>query len=274
MRAPSQDNIYRGAGEVLVSLFDDDGVPGGFEHLGNVDTFELTTADEKVQKYSSMTIARPLRDERTRRRTVSLRMTGDEFCAYNLALMTMGTVVDYTQVATPIVKEVLVPAASAGVSVGVQKGHYYKTSKFNIGSLSAFLNVTTSLVVGVDWELHSAAVGTIRILEDAPAVVAGGSLELSYTPVAVTAGAPYKRVRGGTKQKRAASVLFLPDTSEGPPEAIQVWSASFAPDGPLAFIPDEYGAFTLVATVEEDTAGKYGGSVAEPLYTITELRAA
>lgn len=273
MRSPSTENLYRGAGEVLFSRFDDLGVPEGFEHMGNVDTFELTTADDKIQKRSSMTIARPIRAERTRQRTVTLRLVGDEFNARNMALMAMGEVVDYTQTATPIVKEQLVAASSAGVSAGVQKGKIYKTSKFNIGTASAFLNVSTGLTVDLDWEVHSAAMGTIRILPDAPNVVPGGSLELSYTPLAVTSTSPYKRVRGGTKSFIRGAILFVPDTSEGPPEAIQVWSVNMTPDGALALIPDEWGGWTLVATVEEDTAGRYGGSINEPLYAITELRA-
>jgi hypothetical protein len=274
MRAPSQEDLYRGAGEVLLSRFDDLGVPTGFEHLGNIDTFELTTADDKITKRSSMTIARPIRSERTRQRTVTIRLVGDEFNAYNMALMAMGEVVDYTQLATPIVKEQLVAAAAAGVSVGAQKGKIYKASKFDANTITLFSNVSTSLTLGLDWEVHSAKMGTVRIFANSPNVVVGGSLEMSYTPTAVTAAAPYKRVRGGTKSQVRGSLLFVPDTSEGPAEAIQVWSTSLTPDGALAMIPDEWGGFTLVATVQEDVKGQYGGSVLEPLYALTDLRAA
>jgi hypothetical protein len=187
--APSQENLYLGAGELLFSRFDEDGVPEGFLHMGNVETFELTTTDDRIQKFSSMKKSRPLYAERTRRRTVALRVVADEWTVENMALGLMGDVVDYTQAATAVVDEVLVAAASPGVSNGIKKGGYYKTAKWMLNTVTAESN-SVALTLGTQYEVYNARLGVIHILEDATGITEGSDLTVSYTPTVITSGAP------------------------------------------------------------------------------------
>lgn len=268
--APSQENLYLGAGELFFSRFDDDLVPTGFLHMGNVETFELTTADDRIQKFSSMKKSRPLYAERTRRRTVTLRVVADEWTVENVALGLMGEVVTYTQAATAVVDEVLVEAADPGVSNGVKLGGFYKTASYLLGTISMESD-GGALTLGDDYEVYNARLGVIHILEDAPNVTPGDDLTISYTPTAIT---DWKRIRGGNKSKILGSVLFMPDDSEGVCHEVQVWNVSVTPDGAVGLISEDWAQFALTMTVQDDSDGLYGGSDDEPLYAVTEVPAA
>lgn len=270
--APSQKNLLLGAGELFFNRFDDDGLPTGLIHLGNVDVFEITTADDKIQKRSSMSAERPIYAERTRSRVVTCRIQIDEHTAENVSLHMMGDVVDYTQVATPVVDEVLVAAASAGVSLGAKVGGFYKTAQAMIDTVTLKKAPATALTPDVDYVVWNNRIGVIYIPEGST-VVAGDGLLVSYTPEAIAAGEA-RRIRGGTKNKIEGSLLFLPDPSEGPAEMVEVWNTSVAPDGALSLISEDFSNFVLNLTVQDDRTGVHGGSVDEPLYRVTELPAA
>jgi hypothetical protein len=269
LASPTKKLLSLGAGELLWNRFDEDGLPTGFIHMGNVDTFEITTADDRIIKRSSMQASRPVYAERNRQRTVTLRIVCDETAAEIAALHLMGSVVDYTQAATPIVDEVLVAAAAAGVSNGARLGGYYKTAKYSIDTVTMDAGVTP-LVAGDDFVVHSQRTGLIHILEDAPNVTPGDALTISYTPAAVTAG-QRKRIRGGMVNTIEGAILFVPDNSEGPNRAVQVWNASVSPDGAMGLISDEYSNFALTFTVQDDSAGLYGGTPDEALYAFTDV---
>lgn len=270
--APSNQNLRLGAGEILFNRFDDDGVPTGFLHMGNVETFELTTTDDRIQKFSSMKKSRPLYAERNRRRTATLRIVVDEWTAENLALGMLGDIVSYTQPATAVVDEVLVAAASPGVSNGVKLGGFYKTALFNINTVTVEADAV-ALTAGVDYEVYNPALGLIHIFDDAPGVTAGDLLTASYTPTAITAPG-WKRIRGGNKNTINGSLLFLPDLAEGDDYAIQVWNVSVTPDGALGLISEDWGQFALSCAALEDTDGDYGGTEDEPIYAVTLMEAA
>lgn len=257
--APNAENLLLGKGRVLFDRFDANGVSsGGYRDLGNVETFEITTEDDVVEKYSSMSRSAGLLKRVTRRRTVTLRASGNEFNADNLALALMGTTGESTQLATPVVDEVL--------TLTVALGGYYKLAK-----LGPYTGVTlkkapaTALVLGTDWEWINTTLGIIRILPTSVTVVAGDDILASYTPTAYTAGTAPKTVAGGTESRIEGKILFIGDPSAGPKVMVEVWKVSSSPDGAIGLISEDFAAFGLQMAVQDDTTLH----PTEPLFRVT-----
>lgn len=256
---PSSDNLLLGKGEVFFNRIVA-GVSQGYRHMGNVETFELTTTDDVLEKYSSMVRTTPLYKRITRRRDVVLRAVLDEFDPQNLSLALMGDVVtSAAQPATPVVAEVLTTDALLG--------GFYKTALLGPITAVSLDNVTTpgALVAGVDYRIHDANVGIIQLLPTATALVAGDEISIDYTPTAYAAG--LTQVRGGTQSLIEGSVLFKPDPATGPQIMVEIWKASVTPDGALGLISEEFAQMALSMAVQADTIGH----PTEPLYRATYL---
>lgn len=271
--APSSELLRLGAGELFFQRHDADGdVIGGFMHLGNVETLELTTTDDVLIKKSSMSRGRPVYRKVTRSRDVVLRAVGDEFNANNLALMLMGSIVYATAAATPVVAQVLfanVPAATLGAALG---GQFFHVGALNIGTVS--LAVGATALDTDDWSMHSAQMGVIYIKPTAPTTTNGADdLTVTYTPAAIT-GTNSPVVRGGTENEIHGSVLFIEDNSAGENHILRCWKVSITPDGALGLISEEFATFALNMTLEDDSTGVYGGTAADPLYHIQYAPAA
>ena len=249
--APSSENLLLGKGQVLFDRFDANGVSTGFRHIGNVETFELTTADDKVQKFSSMTAGAPLYKEVNRRRTSTLNLTGDEFHPENMALVTMGDQSTLIQLATPVVAEPVMPATI--------KGAYFMTQK--MGPISA-VTVTFGVTPGVlntDYAILNAAVGLLRIL---PGTALTGAVTIDYTPTAYTATDGPQVVAGGTAGVIQGAVKFIGDPSTGPVVVVDVWRANVSPNGAVGLISDDFATMGLTMAVLDDSLAH----PAHPLY--------
>lgn len=265
LKSPSAELLRLGAGELLFDRWDSvTDLNTGFRHLGNVETLEITTTDDKLVKKSSMSRARPVYKSVTRSRDVILRAVGDEWSADNLALMLMGSVAYALQAATPVVDQILlldVPATTLGAAIG---GRFFHVGMLNIGTVTMKLGSTS--LTGADFTVYNAKMGLIKILETSVAVTNGtDDLKVSYTPVAITGtGSPV--VRGGTESEIQGSVLFIEDNSAGENHILRVWSVSISPDGALGLISEEFATFALNMAIQDDSQGLHGGSVADPLY--------
>lgn len=240
--APSSENLLLGKGQVFFDRFDNAGNPTGFKHLGNVETFELTTADDKVQKYSSMTAGAPLYKEVNRRRTTTLNLTGSEFHPENMALVTMGTQSTLVQAATAVVAEPVAPTTVPGT--------YFLTKK--LGPISA-VTVTfgaTPGVLGVDYAIVNANVGMIRIL---PGTILVGAVVVGYTPSAYTSTNGPAVIGGGSAGVIQGAVKFIGDPSTGPDMIVEVWRANVAPNGAVGLISDDFASLSLTLSVLDDS---------------------
>lgn len=256
--APSSDNLLLGKGQVFFDRFDSNGVSTGLKHLGNVETFELTTADDNVDKYSSMSAGAPLLKRVNRRRTVTLKITGDEFHPENMALVTMGEQTEATQVATAVVGE--------AVQAAVIPGSYFMTKK--LGPISA---VTVNFgagagVLGTDYEITDANVGLIHIL---PGTALTGAVTIDYTPTAYTAGSGLAQIAGGSAGEITGMIKFVGDPSTGPKVVVDVWKVNITPDGAVGLISEDYATMGLQAAVLDDSANHPN----EPLYQMTYYNA-
>ena len=256
--APDADNLIVGKGMVWINRFDAAGNGTGLQHLGNVDAMEITTEDDVIQKFSSMTKDAPLYKKITRRRNVTVRLTLSEFHPFNLALITQGELDEtYNQPATAVVAEPLTTNAVLG--------GYYKLAKLGPYTAGPTLSIGT---LGADFEVVDPIAGIIHILPDAATIVDGDTLTASYTPTAYTAGA-IPRVKGGTINTVEGSLLFVGDPSAGPKMMVEVWRAGFTPDGALGLISEEFADLGLVGGVLADPVGHPGNQ----LYQVTYLPA-
>jgi hypothetical protein len=254
--APNPNNLLLGKGQVLFDRYDVNGVSTGFRHLGNVERFEITTADDKVQKYSSMTASAPLYGESLRRRTATIGVTGDEFNADNVAIAQGGDVVTLVQTATAVVAEALAASTVPGSFVKLAKLGPYTGVAVKFG-------VTTG-VLGVDYQFMNAKAGVIQIL---PGTALTGAVTADYTPTAYTSTAGPKVVRGASVGNIVGRLMFIGDPSSGPAQLVEVWRCTVSPDGALGYISDDYATMGMTFTILDDAANH----PTNPLYQTTYL---
>lgn len=258
LAAPSSDNLLLGKGQVLFDRLDPiTGLSlGGMLHLGNVDTFSITTDDDKVQKFSSMTAANPLYKETNRRRNVTLKMTGTEFNAENVALIQMGSVSTLVQAATAVVAEALAPTTIKGTFLKLAKLGPYTGLAVKFGAATG--------VLGTDYNVINAKAGVIQIL---PGTAQTGAVTADYTPTAYTATTGPKVVSGAASPTIMGKLTFLGDPTVGPAVMVEVWKAMLTPDSALDLISDDYATLGLSLSMLDDTANH----PASPRYQTTYL---
>lgn len=253
--APSSENLLLGKGQVFFDRFDINGVSMGFKHLGNVETFELSTTDDKVQKFSSMSAGAPLYKEVNRRRAAVLTLTGSEFHPENMALVTMGDQSELVQAATAVVAEPVSPTTV--------KGAYYMTKK--LGPITA-VTVTfgaTPGVAGVDYAIMNANVGLFRIL---PGTALTGAVTIGYTPTAYVVGSGPAVISGGSAGVIQGAVRFVGDPSTGPEMIVDVWRANVSPNGPVGLIGDDFATLSLTMAILDDAVNHPTASLYRIIY--------
>ncbi|MBA3684606.1 MAG: hypothetical protein H0W72_05125 [Planctomycetes bacterium] len=264
MPTPSSDYLKLGSGECFIRLIEAGVLADEWRHLGNVETLEVTTTDDKLVKKESMTRARAVYKSVTRSRDIIIRLVGDEFSPENLALMMMGSVAYATQTAVAVVDQVLmadVPASTLGAALG---GQFFYVGALGINTVTLKLGATS--LGASDFEVYDPAMGLIRVLEGSAEVTDGAKdLLVSYTPTAIT-GKNSPVVRGGTETEIEAQFMFMSDNTAGENAILRAWRVSISPDGALGWISDEFAQFALNLAVQSDADGNYGGSAADPLY--------
>lgn len=254
--APSSENLLLGKGQMFFERFDANGAGMGMRHMGNVETLEITTADDNVDKNSSMTAGGPLYKRVNRRRTVTLRAVADEFTAENLAMMMMGETATLAQAATAVVGEAVAPVTNAGT--------YFKTKLLGpVTGVAVHFGATLG-VLGTDFAVVNPDVGLIRILPD---TILTGAVTVDYTPTAYTSPDGPQVIKGGTAGTVEGSVLFVGDPASGPAMQLEVWHVSVSPDGAVGLISDDYAQMTLSMAIMEEALTHPDN----PLYQLTYL---
>lgn len=252
---PSSDNLLLGKGIVLFNRWDPNGVPTSFKHLGNVDKFDLQTADTKVQKFSAMQAAAPLYKEVITKRIVTLTLTGSEFHPDNFALATQGNVSTLVQPATAIVAEAVAPTTVPG--------SYFVTKVLGPISAVAVKFGAGAGVLGVDYEILNAKVGLIHIL---PTTILTGAVTVDYTPTAYTGTTGPSVVSGGAVGKIEGSLKFIGDPTSGPAMLVDVWHVVVAPNGAVGLISDNFADLSLSMTIFDDSVNHPASPLYQSLY--------
>lgn len=265
--APNSNDLFLGKGSLFFDRYTSTPAKNGLFHLGNVETFEITTEDDQIEKKSSMSSASPILKKVTRGRTVKLKVVGNDFAQDAVALALMGDSNEQTQAATPVSGEII------GLAATVLKGRYYRiTGRYGPLSSIVIKQGATTLVLGTDYVITDSVNGIIQTLQSSPTIVNGvGNLTADYTPTAYSSGTGIQTIRGGNKSLIEGGFFFSPDPASGPKMAVQVFRCSIAPDSALGFISDDFASWSLTATVLDDSAGLFGGSTNEPLYRVSYL---
>lgn len=255
--APSPDNLLIGKGKFFFDRFVD-GASTGLRHLGNVEAGSIATADDTVEKRSSMEASAPVYKKVNRRRTVTLKVQGDEFNAENLALVQMGDVSQLIREAEEVADEAVAPAWVPGMYFTLANG----------GPYDVLPDITVNAVAAVldtDYELIDEMAGLYRVLDDS--ALATGAVVATYTPRAYTEDNGPKVVSGGTSNVIEGRVLFIGDPSAGPVMKLDVWKVTVEPDGETNLISDDFASWQLSMTVLDDAANH----PASPFYQTTYL---
>lgn len=264
LKTPNAELLRLGAGQLFYARWDENGVALSFDHIGNLDSLEITETPDILLKKSTMTAGRPTYKKITRSIETVLRAVGNEFSMENLALMFMGTIDYTTQTATPITAQILVANVPTGTLGSILGGSFLFVGKFNIDTVS--MDLGAAALDADDFEVWSAQMGVIRIKETSATVTNGtDDLTIDYTPQAIT-GTDAPVVHGGTVSEIQGSLVYFEDNSAGENHILRVWSASATPDGAMGLIQDDFGTFTLSFTLQDDSAGLHGGSDASPLF--------
>jgi hypothetical protein len=64
----------------------------------------------------------------------------------------------------------------------------------------------------------------------------------------------FDQVAGGTQPTLTGRIRFVPDPSDGQKIGVEVWRCNLAPNGAVGLIADDYGNWTVDASILDDTA--------------------
>lgn len=259
--SPSPENVLLGKGKLLFDRFDANGNKQGYFHLGNADTFELSTEDDVVENQNSMIAAGGVYKSVTRSRTVNINIQGFEFSTQSLAIALMGDVTTTSQTTGTATAEALTTNAT--------KGRFYRTAKRGISTITSLVQVagttTTTLTSGTDYSLYDGDAGIIQTLSGG-AVTASATLQATY----IYSTLSLESIAGAKASKIEGTLIYLPDPATGPSWEITAWKVSFNPNGATGFITDDFGTWSVTGKVLDDSAGTYGGSTTSPYYTAVQ----
>jgi len=234
-----------GKGSVLFDRFDASGNPQGFIHLGNCSKFELDTKDEAAQLFQSINKVPSLIATALKKRTPTLAITGTDFSAAHMALAFMSAGKTTLAIAAGAVTGEALASATA-----TKKGKFFPLASRSVDPETVVLHQGgTSLVEGTDFLLADAIEGLVYFpstgaVNDATAVTA------DYSTLAKS----FDQVAGGTQPILQGRIRFIPDPSDGQKIGVEVWRCNLAPNGQIGLIADDYGNWTLDASILDDSA--------------------
>jgi hypothetical protein len=266
--APNAQNLYLGAGSVYFDRFDANGNSTGLRHLGNVDTFEITTSVEVKEKKNAMDGLRATYAEVPIGSSAELNMAITEFTKENIALAVIGADTVLTQAAVATVTDRAVGPATAG---DVQLDKWYEIGAYDV-TVSAVKQGATTLNASA-YTLDLAA-GLIRLNSSYTGTnkaVAGTLITWSGSVPEIAAADDRWTVQALSTSSIRGHVKYVsaPNQTMGPRVAVDVWLCGLNPDGALGLITEDFGTFNLKGKVYADTSKAVG----EQYFRIVKLKA-
>ena len=234
-----------GKGSVLFDRFDADGKLTGFVHLGNCSKFELDMKDDKAELYQSLNAVPSLIATTLKKRTPTLAITGTDFSAEHMALAMMSAGKTTLAIAADDVTDESLASATA-----TKKGKYFALASRSVDPETVVLkqdvttlNETTDYIVAdpVEGLIYFPSTSTV---DDSKEITADYSTLVKN----------FDQVAGGTQPVLQGRIRFVPDPSDGQKIGVEVWRVNLAPNGALGLIADDYGNWTLDASVLDDSA--------------------
>lgn len=255
--APNAENLILGRGKAYFERNDAAGVPLGIFDLGNVETFEITSTPDTRDKFSSMDQDSGLLKQVTVRLDVDVKLTGNDFNADNMALAFFGTSALFNQTGGPVVDEIISPAG------GTVQGRIYQTAEREITVVTIDDDAVLVVDDGTNYKILNATIGLIQVLVGG-SIIDGSELTASYTSAAIV---DRPQVAGANVSQIEGRLLFVGNPAAGQAVEVQVWKVSVTPDGPLALIADDFGAWALNMKALDDG----DNHPAEPFYRYLEI---
>lgn len=271
MSSPSSANVLIGRGIVLFAPRKNN-VLQGYRDLGNCDVFSLLPASEFAELANYRTASTAPYKRVSKKTSLGIKLAGYEFDPSIISMLLLAEESVYTQAGGAVTGEVLALATVVGL-----KGTSFQVQSRSISAVTvrqgatvlALFNPVTQ--VG-DYEITNAAGGVIRIVPTSATVVDGTALTIDYTAAAIAAGAAALPVISPAKNAAVEGrLLFLPDSATGPKLEHVYWNASISPDGEMGFIAEEFAKWGASVSLNDDSAGVYGGSLAFPFGKITQV---
>lgn len=250
--APNSSNLLLGRGAIYFDRFAAGTTTRQGElHLGNCTSLELTTTDEVKELYSSMASTSPLLKSVPTKRTMELKLTGNEYSLENLALVLMGNTGTLTQTTGSVTAETITTSS--------KQGRWYPTAKRSISSLIVKVAAATK-TLGTDYD-QDLVTGRVKILPGGT-ITDGSTVTVDYSYATLN----LNTVIGGNASTVEGYLRFIGDPAAGPKYEVEVWRVSVAPDGPVQFIQDDFGNWSLTMKVLDDSANH----ASEPYYRVIE----
>ncbi len=255
--APSPTNLMLGRGKIYgdrLQLVNGVYQRTGEIDLGNCTAFDITPKADVKEKFESMDANSLLYGRAAIQQTQTVKITGDEYSLFNLAVSLMGVQSSLTQAATPVTGETVTTAPIIGA--------WYSTKARNITAVAVKGGATgtTALVLGTDYELDLVT-GRVHILPGGT-VLATDTIKVDYTPTAFT----WSTIKGGMQTQINMFIRFKGAPVQGPTFEGEFWNVMFVPNGTVGFIMDDYGNWTIEGMCIADSVNH----PSEPLYRLLQ----
>lgn len=230
----------------------------GYRHLGNVESLNITTTVETIEKKSSMDGSRGVYGSAVIGAEGEVAIVVSEYHAENLALGLLGDTAAFSQAAGG-------PLSGQSINGGaaLKFDRWYELGKKQVTVTAVKQGVTTG-VLGTDYELNT-ELGLVKINAGGAFTEAVTTWDGSFAAVNSTLvrGLSVGKIEGRLKYFSAAN------QSAGPRYELDVHKVNLTPDGELALISEEYGTFTLRGKVLKDPTKPAG----EEFFTVRTLGA-
>ena len=229
-----------GKGSMLLDVFDANGNPTGYQHLGNCTTVEQDIKDDKAELFQHINATPTLIATAVKKRVVSLKITGTDFSSDHMAIALMSDgKTELTIAAASITGEIL---ASATVT---KKGKDFATASRNLDPASISIG---GLTAGTDYVVADAVEGIIYFPLDS-AVDDAAAVTIDYSTLAAT----FAQVAGAVKPFVKGKLRFVPDPTDGEKIGVEWWKCNLSPTGKLELVKDDYGNWELEVMVLDDS---------------------
>lgn len=255
MSSPSSGNVLLGRGSIFFSRFISNAFTNQFIHLGNCDNFSFAPSVEFAELANYMTSTTAPYKKVAKKTNLDVKVSGFEFASRVMALALFGETGTLTQSSGTATAEAVAASSVTGL-----KGSYVQLSKREVSAVVLKQGATT-FTLGTDYEVTDSDSGLIRILPTG-GITDGTALTADYSYAAITTALETVSIAKSTAVE--GRLLFIPDPTTGPQVEITFYNVSLAPDGDIGLISDDYAKWGMSGSVQDDSAGTYGGSASYP----------
>lgn len=219
----------------------------GERYFGNTTEFNITIESENLDHFDSDHGIRTKDDSVVLQITRTGSLITDNISKENIALFFLGDVSVFTQVATPVVSEAVIPSA--------KKGYYYQLGKTaanpqgvrGVTAVSLKKGVTV-LVSNTDYTLD-AALGRIKILESSATVSDADAITADYTPVVNTRD----RITTNNATSLTGSLRFISFNPKGTQRDFYIPAITLRPTGDFALKGDDWQAAGFSVEINQNS---------------------